>query len=54
MKEKIQLIKYPPISPRNFKDITLSNFNNFHSLDSFNYNFISLNMPKLLTLTKLI
>lgn len=48
MKEKIQLIKYPPISPNNFKDITLSNFNNFHSLDSFNYNFISLNMPQII------
>lgn len=48
MKEKIQLIKYPPISPSNFKDITLSNFNNFHSLDSFNYNFISLNMSQII------
>ena len=48
MKEKIQLIKYPPISPSNFKDIRLSNFNNFHSLDSFNYNFISLNMPQII------
>lgn len=48
MEEKIQLINYPPINLDNFKEITVSQFNNFHSLDSFNYNFISLNMYQII------
>lgn len=48
MTPKIQLIKYPPTPVDNFKEITISRFNEFHSLDSYDYNFISLNMSEIL------
>ena len=48
MTPKIQLIKYPPTSLDSFKEIIISRFNEFHSLDSYDYNFISLNINEIL------
>lgn len=48
MKENIQLITYPPILVHNFSNITLSRFNEFYSLDSYDYNIIRLNIPEIL------
>ena len=52
MTTKIQFIEYPPIMRDKFKEIKLSQFNNFHSLDSFDYNFISLNISEILKYTR--
>lgn len=45
---QIQLIKYPPINRNQLEEITCSQFNNFHSLDSFDYNYINLNTKQIL------
>lgn len=48
MTNKIQIITYPPIATVNFSNMTLSKFNEFYALDSFDYNLISLNIDQLL------
>ena len=48
MSYKIQLITYPPITIENFAETTLSRFNDFYCLDSFDYNFIRLNINEII------
>lgn len=48
MSYKIQLITYPPITIENFAETTISRFNDFYSLDSFDYNFIRLNINEII------
>ncbi len=48
MTNKIQIITYPPIIVSNFSNLTVSRFNGFYALDSFDYNLIRLNSDKLL------
>ena len=48
MSYKIQLITYPPITVENFAKTTLSRFNDFYSLDLFDYNFIRLNINEII------
>lgn len=40
---KIQYITFPPCNINDFPDITVKSFDNFCSLDSFDYNFININ-----------